>query len=158
MKNYKTELKWALIFSIATILWMVLEKSLGWHDQHIAKHAIYTNLFAVVAIVIYVLALRNKRDQDFGGKMDWKQGFVSGIIISAIIAIISPLVQYITHEFITPDYFKNVIELAVSNGKMTPEGASAYFNLTSYILQASLGGLGMGIVTAAIVAYFVKKQ
>ncbi len=37
MKNYALELKWAINFSIASLLWMILEKTLGWHDQYLAK-------------------------------------------------------------------------------------------------------------------------
>jgi uncharacterized membrane protein YvlD (DUF360 family) len=95
---------------------------------------------------------------DYNGKMTWKQGFISGIILSVIIAIISPLTQYITSTVITPDYFTNVIKFVVDSGKMGQEAAEGYFNLKSYVLQSIFGALTMGIVTSAVVAFFVKKQ
>ena len=76
MKNFQIEFRWSLIFSIALLLWMYLEKSVGLHDEHIGKHAIYTNLFAIVAIIIYVFALRDKKKSFFNGSMNWKQGFI----------------------------------------------------------------------------------
>ena len=158
MKNFRTEIKWGVIFTLATILWMVLEKALGWHDALIAKHAIYTNFFAIIAITIFVFALIEKRNKDLGGKMTWVQGFVSGIIISVIVAMLSPLAQYITHEFITPDYFQNAIDYAVENDVMTLENAEAYFNFSSYRIQAAFGALGSGIVTSGIVALFIRKK
>jgi len=158
MKKFATEIKWGVIFTVAALLWMVLEKVLGWHDAHIDKHAIYTNFFAVIAIALFVFALIEKRNKDLGGKMTWVQGFVSGIIISVIIAILSPLSQYITHEFITPDYFQNAIANAVENAGMTQENAEVFFNFKSYVIQATFGALGMGIVTSAIVALFVRKK
>lgn len=158
MNKYQIEFKWAIIFSVATLAWMVLEKSLGWHDKLIGKHAIYTNLFAFVAITIYVLALLDKRKTAFHGKMNWKQGFISGIILSAIIALFSPITQYITNTSISPDYFPNAIKYIVDSGKMGQETAESYFNLKSYVLQGVFGALSMGIVTSAIVAYFVRKQ
>lgn len=158
MSKFRIEIKWAVIFSLATLLWMVFEKSMGWHDVLIEKHAIYTNFFAIIAIAVYVLALLDKRKVDYNGKMSWKQGFISGIILSVIIAVLSPLTQYITSNFITPDYFTNIINYAVDSGKMDQEAAESYFNLNSYIIQSLFGALTMGIVTSAIVAFFVKKQ
>ncbi len=50
-----------------------------------------TNFFAIIAIAVYVFALLDKRKRDFGGRMTWIQGFVSGVIISIIVALLSPL-------------------------------------------------------------------
>jgi len=158
MKNFQIEFRWALIFSIAQLFWTYLEKAVGLHDEHIGQHAIYTNLFAIIAIILYVLALRNKKNDFFKGSMNWKQGFVSGMILSVFIAIMSPLVQYIISTYITPDYFQNVIDFAVENGKMTIENAQGYFNLKSYMLQSAFGALAMGLVTSAVVAFFVKSK
>ncbi|MCK0147976.1 DUF4199 domain-containing protein [Arenibacter sp. F26102] len=158
MSKFRIEIKWAIIFSLATLLWMAFEKSMGWHDVLIEKHAIYTNFFAIIAITVYVLALLDKRKVDYNGKMNWKQGFISGIILSVIISLLSPLTQYITSTFITPEYFTNIIKFAVDSGKMTQEAAESYFSLKSYVIQGVFGALTMGIVTSAIVAFFVKRQ
>ena len=158
MKNFKTEIKWGVIFTVLALLWMVLEKALGWHDVHIDKHAIYTNFFAIIAIGVFVYALLEKRNKDLGGKMTWVQGLVSGVIISVVVAILSPLSQYITHELITPDYFQNAINYSVENNFMTEENAKTYFSFKSYLIQSAFGALGMGVVTSAIVALFVRKK
>ncbi len=149
MKNLKIEAKWALIFCIILLLWMVLEKSLGWHDEHIKMHSIYTMLFAPVAILIYYLALRDKQKNHYKGNMSWLRGFLSGLIISAIVAVLSPLTQYITHEYISPDYFANQIEYAVENDKSTRAEAEAVFNLQSYISQTMIFAIIFGGATAA---------
>ncbi len=158
MKKFATEIKWGVVFTLAALLWVVLEKAMGWHDVHIAQHAIYTNLFALIAIAIFVFALINKRNNDLGGKMTWVQGFVSGIIISIVIAILAPLSQYVTHEFISPHYFENAIANAVENAGMTQENATAWFNYNSYTIQAVFGSLAMGVVTSALVALVVKRK
>jgi hypothetical protein len=137
---------------------MVLEKAAGLHDTHIGKHAIYTNLFAIIAVIIYVLALRDKKQNFFGGSMTGIQGFITGIIISVVVAILSPFAQYIISTYITPEYFRNVIDYAVENGKMTLENAEAYFNLKSYMIQSAFGALAMGVVTSAVVAFFLKSK
>jgi hypothetical protein len=158
MKKFTIEIKWGVIFTIAGLLWMFLEKKLGWHDALIAKQPVYSMLFAIIAILIFVIALKDKKTNYYNSNMDWKQGFISGCIVSLVVAILSPLSQYITVEFISPNYFQNAINNAVLNNKMKLEDAKAFFNLNSYIFQAAFGGLSMGIVTSAIVAYFIKTK
>jgi hypothetical protein len=140
------------------LLWMVMERIVGLHDVHIDKHAIYTNFVAIPAIIVYVLALLDKRKNFYEGKMTYMQGFISGIIISIIVTIFSPLTQYITSTIITPEYFTNVINYSVSQGMMTQTEAEEYFNLKSYMIQVLIGTPIMGIVTAAIVAIFTRKN
>ncbi len=158
MKNLKFEIKWAIIFILSTLGWMVVEKSLGWHDEKIADHGTLTNIFAVVAITVYVLAFRDKKASFFHGQMSYMQGFIFGLIMTLFIALISPFSQYFISEVITPEYFPNVIRYAVESGKMTQEAAEAYFNLKSYMIQAAIGAAMMGAVTSAVVAFFFKSK
>jgi hypothetical protein len=158
MKNIKTEIKWALIFTGMMLIWMLLEKLTGLHDQHIDKHPIFTNFVAIPAITIYVLALLDKRKTDYKGVLSYKQGVVSGLILTAIVTILTPFTQYVTSTFITPNYFANVIKYSVETGKMAQKDAETYFNLNSYMIQATIGALIMGVVTTLIVAIFVRKR
>ena len=158
MNKIAIEIKWGIIFTVSGLAWMYLEKILGWHDELISKHPIYTMLFSIVAILIFVFALKDKKKNYFQNQMDWKQGFLSGCIISLVVTLLSPLSQYITSVVISPNYFKNAIKFAVENNRMTLEDAQAFFNLKSYIFQAAFGGLSMGIVTSAIVAFFMKSK
>tara|TARA_B100000378_G_C18043838_1_gene411395 strand:+ start:425 stop:904 length:480 start_codon:yes stop_codon:yes gene_type:complete len=158
MKKFAIEIKWGIIFTIVALLWMFLEKQLGWHDELIAKQAIYTNFFGIIAIIVYVLAIRDKKKNFYQGDMTWTQGFISGMVVSIVVAILSPLAQYISLEVISPEYFPNVIDYAVENGKMTRENAEAYFNLKSYIIQSFFFSLVVGIVTSAIIALFLRSR
>lgn len=130
----------------------------GFHDSRIEQHAIVTNLVAIPAIVVYVLALLDKRKNHYGGKMTYVQGLVTGLIITLFVTLVSPLTQYIISEIITPDYFKNMIKYAVNNDIMTIEEARANFNLKSYIIQVLIGTPIMGAVTSAVVAIFTRKK
>jgi len=87
-----------------TLIWMLLEKLAGLHDEHIDKHPIYTNFIAIPAIAIYVFSLLDKRKKFYKGAMTYKQGFISGLVITAIVTVLSPLSQYITPTIITPEY------------------------------------------------------
>ncbi len=137
---------------------MLLEKTLGWHEEQIADHWWLTLLFMPFAVFIYILALREKRRRAYNRKLTWVQGFLAGLIMSVFVALLSPIAQYITHNYITPEYFNNVIEYSVTNELMTRTKANAYFNIENYMWQSAFGALGMGIVTAAIVAIFLRRK
>ena len=136
---------------------MAFEKLMGWHGENIAQHAKLTNLFSIVAVAIYLFALRDKKRQ-LGGTMTWKEGFISGAIISVIVAILSPFAQYLTNFVISPEYFPNAIEYAVSSGNATEEEAEAFFNFKNYAMMGSVGALVMGLITAAVVAFFIRSK
>jgi len=158
MKKIKIEIKWAIIFTIMILVWMFIEKLAGFHSEHIDKHPIYTNFIIIPTIIIYVLALLDKRKNVYNGIMTYKQGLISGLIIALIVTILSPLTQYITSTIITPDYFSNVIKYVVNEGEMNQIEAENHFNLKSYIIQALIGAPIMGIVTTAIVAIFTRRK
>jgi hypothetical protein len=158
MKKYGIEIKWGVIFVVVALLWMYFEKWMGWHGENIASHAMFTNFFAIIAILIYVLGLRDKRKNELGGYMTWKQGFISGLIITLVVTIFTPLSQYITHQIISPEYFSNVIDYVVETGNMTRETAEQHFTIGSYIVQSAIFSLVIGAITSAVVALFLKKK
>ncbi|MEQ8324732.1 MAG: DUF4199 domain-containing protein [Vicingaceae bacterium] len=158
MKKYSIEIKWALIFVVVTLLWMWMEKLVGLHSEYIEKHMIYTNFFMIPAILVYVLALREKGRVFYNGTMTYMQGFISGLVITLIVTIFSPLTQWIISYVITPEYFPNVIEAAVRLEYMTQEEAEAYFTFNNYVLQSLMYAPIMGIITTAIVAIFTRGK
>lgn len=158
MKKRLIEIKWGLIFVIMMLLWMYFEKMMGWHDEKIADHATYTNFVAIPAILVYVFALLEKRKKHYNNVMSWKQGFVSGMIITAVVVILTPFSQMVTHDLISPEYFENVSAYAVNQGQMTQQEANAYFNLQSYLWQSAVFALVIGAVTSALVAVFVRRK
>ncbi|MCX2743289.1 DUF4199 domain-containing protein [Mangrovivirga sp. M17] len=157
MKKLSIEIKWALIFVIAGLLWIFLERLVGLHTVNIDKHPYYTNLFAIIAVVIYTLALLDKRRNYYGGKMTYKQGFISGLWITLFVTILTPLTQWINHEIITPHYFENAIEYSVESELMTREEAEDYFNMKNYIIQSLIFAPIVGFVTSGIIAFFTKN-
>lgn len=158
MGKFSIEIKWAVIFSLAMILWMVAEKYFGLHDEYIAEHSFYTSFFGIIAIGIYLLALYDKRKNHYHGIMSWKDGFLSGAILTLGIVILSPLVQLLIIEYITPDYFRNISEYSVETGEMTLEEAEAYFSTGNYIIQSVIWAAISGVITAAIVALILRRK
>jgi hypothetical protein len=158
MNKYRTEIKWGLIFTAMMILWMIGERLTGLHGENIDQHAIWTNAILVPALTIYWLALRDKRENSYGGKMTWAQGFKAGAIITAVVTVLTPLTQWLTSAVISPDYFANAIEYGVSSGTTTQEAAEAFFNMKNYIIMSFIGSIVMGLVSAAIIALFVRRK
>lgn len=143
---------------ITTLLWMVLEKSLGFHDARIEQHVWFTNLIDIPIITIFVLAMLEKRNKFYEGTLTYLQGFKTGVIITILVTLVSPATQYVTSTFITPDFFANMKEHTVRKGMMTAEEAGNYFTLQNYIIQVLLFTPILGIVFSAIIAIFTRKK
>jgi hypothetical protein len=159
MASIKIEIKWAILFSIMGLVWMLLEKLSGLHSTYIDYHLYLTNLFAIPAIWVMVLALKEKKKVFYNGNITYLQGLLSGIVLSIIIALISPLTQWITSYIITPEYFPNVIKRSVEIGyyKTTAE-AEVNFNYSNYAIQGAIAAFVMGLVTTAIAMIFLRTK
>lgn len=160
MKNYSIEIKWALRFILLTLAWAIGEKAIGLHDQYIADYAMYTNLFIIPAFLFFYLAIKEKKKYVYNNSMTFREGLVSGIIISAIIALLNPFTQLVIYKSITPTFFDTLIDYKTHNKTypMTLENAKAYFNLKTYMLDSTLTGLSKGIITGAIVSALIRNK
>ena len=159
MRTIGIEIKWAIIFSVMGLVWMVLEKLSGLHSTYIDYHLYLTNLFAIPAIWVMVLALKDKKMNFYNGQMSYQQGLISGIILSVGITLLSPLTQWITSYIITPEYFPNVIKRSVELGYFkTTAAAEANFNYKNYALQGMIAAFVMGVVTTAISMLFIRTK
>jgi hypothetical protein len=159
MKNIRIEIKWAIYFALMTLAWMLLEKLSGLHGKYIDYHLYLTNLFAIPAIWFMVLALKDKKKNFYDGNMSYKQGLIAGIVVSAFIALLSPITQWITTYVITPEYFPNVIARSVELGyyKTTAE-AEAAFNYSTYAINSTIFAFVFGVVTTAIAMIFIRTK
>jgi predicted ferric reductase len=82
---------------------------------------------------------------------------VSGLLITLVVVVLTPLSQYISHGLISPDFFPNIIQFRVNSGKMTLQEAEAYFDLMNYTTQSVFFAGGMGILTTVVVMIFMKS-
>lgn len=158
MKNFAIEIKWGIIFVLVGIVWVFIEKSLGYHDEKIASQVLFSFLFVPIAFFIFFLGLREKKQKFYTNAITWRQSFVSGILISVVVAVCSPLSQYVVLELISPDYLDNMSALAIKNKKMSENEALAYFNLNNYMWQSVYFALSTGVVTSAIVSLFIRTK
>lgn len=157
MKNYSIEIKWALRFTLLTLAWAIGEKAIGLHDVYIANYGMCSMLFALPAFLFYYLALTEKKKYFYTNSITWKQGFVSGIVLSFIITLFIPATQYVIYKTITPHFFDNIIAYKVQH-KMSLENAKLYFNLKTYIIEGTFTGLSKGIITGALVSLIIRNK
>ncbi len=158
MKNYKLEVKWGLIVALTSMAWLFLERIVGLHDTYIALHASYTNLIAIPYFIIYYLALKDKRDKFYDGKISFKQGFKTGVIISLIYTILVPICLFVSLNYITPDYFKNAINYAIENKLMQASEAKAYFSYDNYVFISMVSAPLLGVMTSFIMSLILKSK
>lgn len=158
MKNYIIEIRWAFIFTVAAILWAGIEKLFGMHDSNIGTQPIFSLLFGIPAIAIYFLALLEKKQKVFKGHMSWKEGTVSGIILSLFVAVLSPIAQWAIFTLISPEFFAKAIKFYTEKHTMTEARALEMFNVQAYMKKGITEALSMGVITSALVALFVKSK
>ena len=139
------------------LVWTLLEKTLGWHDESIADHWWLTLFFFPFAIIMYVLAMQETKRRIYNGIISWQQYFISGLLIALFVALLSPLAQYITHGFITPEYFETVKNYSITNDLMKIEEANELFHIDNYKWKAAIGEFLSGAITAIIVAIFLRN-
>lgn len=157
MKNYQIEIKWAIIFSVVLILWCFIEKILGLHGPRIEQHQLFSMFYIIPAIVLYFLAILEKRNKYFLGKASFKKLFFTGFLITIFISILNPLNQFIIHNLISPEFFQNLIAYSVKTNAMNQNEAENYFNLLNYILISLPFSFFVGIFTSIVAALVLKK-
>lgn len=139
------------------MLFLSFEKAMGWHDEHIQYHIVYSLLIIFPQALLFYFALIEKKKKYYQGKITWQQAFLSGGVLSLLIAGISPATMYYMHTFLSPNFLPLAIEKFVASGG-DEATAQSYHSLEAYIKNAILFNVSMGIVLSAIVGVFVKTK
>lgn len=160
MKDFRTELRWGIIFSLVSMIWVYIEKNLlNWHDEHIAHQLGYHFIVTILLFFIFFyLGIKDKKKNYYKGRLTWKQGVVSGGMITVIIVLLSPLTVFFIYHYITPDYFEHMI--AYQTGKelypMEVAAARRSFNMTSFIINEVSTTFSFGIGISALLSLFLR--
>lgn len=157
-KDYRIEFKWAFIFMGALLSWSIVERLLGFHDRCIEQHPYFSLIFAIPAISLYALALGEKKRTFYNGQMTFKLGFMSGMLITLILTLFTPFIQFVILELISPDFLANLMEYSVKSGHDSLEDAQAFFTYSNYAVQSSIWALLSGVITTLLVAFFVQTR
>jgi hypothetical protein len=152
----KVEIKYGIIFAAVGFVWIVLEYILGFQTRFKDYHPVVSSLIFFPSVYIMVRGMLAKR-KEMGGKMGFGEAFQSGFFITLVVAVLSPLSNWIFFTFINPGFFNDFIALSVEHG-LSAEEASAEFNLKSYIIKSFIGAIVMGTLSSLIIALFVRES
>lgn len=158
MKKVSIEIKWAIMFTIAYLCWILFEKIMGWENDRIENFWWLTLFFTPFAIFFFILAMREKRRRVYHRNMTWKQGFLTGLVISLFVALLSPITEYISYNFFTPENFNAISDSSVTNKLVANTKMNDILNIDNYRWQSAFGLLGLGIIISAISAIFTRRE
>ena len=158
MHKIRLEIKWAFIFLLASLVWIFIERISGLHSTYIHLHYIYTNVFVLIALSVYSLALGEIKKKKYDGSISFKEVIISGLLMTAVITFFAPVNQLLIAYLVSPNYFQNIINYTVSSGNMTQIEAESYFSLSSYIVQVLIGSPILGTLTTVLVGFFIKNK
>jgi uncharacterized membrane protein len=153
MQKYSVEIKWSLILGGVFLVWMFIEKGLGFHGEKAIQEPLFNLLFLPILAIIFFLALKEKKNKISNKSLDWKEGFASGIILTLLASVTTTFVIYLTFIIISPDFF----ETAISQSK-DHETAQLNFNFPIFIKNNIFDKLSFGVVFSAIMSYFLKTK
>lgn len=150
-------IRYGLLFSLAIFLWLVAESSLGLHGQYIRYHEYLSYFFAVPAVIIMYKGIRSgessaQRSIPFG------KGLLKGLGITAIVAVLCPLVRYVFCVYVNPTFLGNMAKYAVEVKAMSPTLAASRFELTGYLVMSVFSTVVIGVVISLVMAVILAAR
>ena len=158
MKDFKVELKWALIYSVTTLIWLIIERYLGLHDEHLDRQLRFMVILGVLYLCIYYFGLRDKKVNFYHGQINFKEDLKFALIMSLIVAVLSLFVQFIFVRTISPDYLSNMANYMVKHGRFTKEGADEFYSVSNQLKNSAYTNLVIGVFFGAICAALHKNK
>ncbi|MBS3737729.1 MAG: DUF4199 domain-containing protein [Psychroflexus sp.] len=157
MEKFKIEFKWASIFTGINLIWIYIEKYLGLHSEYIDYHSIVSLVMLLPLSLCIFMSLSQKRQDYYKGEMTWQKAFLSGSLLSLLVAGLSPGPVYVMAEYVSPEFFEIAQNASAERG-VSQKLTKQLFNLNTYISQAIMFYLAFGVMISAIVGLFVKRQ
>ena|SRR2546428_4851193 len=161
----KLEIRWGIIISVLSFIWLCLEYGLGLHTRHLDMLPYVTIFSILIPIACLWFAIKQKRNIVNRGSITFGDAFKTGAIISLIAAVFSLLSILLYFKVINPNFTSFMIEHmkadAAKNGTNILEAetnARHYFSLSNYMIQSFFSTLLIGVVISLIIAASIKKK
>lgn len=159
----KPSIKWALMGSMASLLWLVIEYVVGLHDQYIDYYPIATNFSFIVPIYTYMRTVEDAKL--LHSNLDFKKAFTQCLFGVIVYTLLAPVVMFVFLKYVNPEFFPHFIQHATANAdKMGFTKERAYqsamhiYNFPFYMLQNILIVFCSGLIIGAIVSYVQTKK
>ncbi|OYU79436.1 MAG: hypothetical protein CFE23_14145 [Flavobacterium sp. BFFFF1] len=158
MKKFAIEIKWAIRYIFVFLAWVFLEKYCGAYDENVGSYFLFSFGFYIFAFLIYLMALKDKKEHYFSNQLEWKQGTVSGIYMTVFIAILMPVAQIIIQKAIAPEFFPNMIKHSLASKNANAQAIREYFSFPDYITHSIFLALSVGMIYAAAASAVLKTK
>ena len=157
LDRFKVEFRWASIFTAINLVWVYIEKSLGFHDELSFIHPVLSFLLILPIGACIFFSIRQKRETYYSGQITWQKAFMSGAFLSLLIAALSIGTVYIMAQYVSPDFFENAIKISVEKGA-DEDFVKQSFNLNAYIKDTMMFYLASGVMVSAIIALIMRSK
>lgn len=120
-------------------------------------------LSIILTIVIYVLAIKNHRDNELGGTVSFGRAFTVGMATALVSAIISVVWGIIFNNLIAPDLLEKTREMMMQQAQ---PGSEAFMETIANIttnpilgpIMTLVASLFIGAIICLILAAIMKKE
>jgi hypothetical protein len=162
MKPY---LKYGLIVGATGILLSMITYVTGLDKSDTGQYLNYINI--PITIIAMVFAIKERRDKELGGFIEFGQGFGTAALLVVIASVISSVYTYFYMAFINPSFHEFLMqkqEAKMEERGMSQESIDAALKMAGKFMTpgmvsmfALLGGILVGILIALIVAAIMRK-
>jgi hypothetical protein len=165
MKNSSfIEIKFGILISVFTLIWIVFEQLLGLQDEYVDWHKIVTNFSLIIPILGIWMAIGEYKAARVS-KYNFQKGFGIGFRITLINTVLIIPIIYIFYLFINPDWTNTMMLKAkmdaLNNGEdalKAMEEARSYFDFKYYTIRCVIETLIFGTLFSAIIAFIQKNR
>lgn len=147
----KNHVKYGLILVAITAVCLLLMEVTGNNQSFDAKSPVQFFYMIVAPFIVWWVGLRAKR-KELGNRMSYRQGFVEGVRISFVYALVSPFIFLAYYVFVNPsivEYVRTAYRLA---------GASDAVVIGSDMVGQFVAAMVFGSIYAAIIAIFLRRR
>ena len=162
----KIALKYGVLIVLFSLIWIGLEYLVGLHTEYVGYHPLVTLLTLVIPLLFMYFGIREaQRSQRFVSHFSYSDAFKTGLSITLVVAVLNPLVQWLTYLLVFPGFFESLQASAQANLlaqgvdlKVAERLAAEDYSLGRYLWQSFVGTLVGGVVISAILAFFVRDK
>ena len=161
----KPFLKYALIASVATMIWSLI---LFLTDVWRTDYGAYLNYVSYILILIFMVIAINEEKQNYGGYISYGQAFKIGFLMMVVLSVIVCVYTYMYFTQINPEIIQFSRDKAIADMEekgMTQEQIDQAMSIAGRFMSpgvmtffALFGNVFFGCIFALIIAAILKKD
>jgi hypothetical protein len=151
----KIKLRYAVLTNLLILTWLTVEYLLGLQDNYIALYP-YTSALSVGFFFFCYQKAFTEETELRQGSFSFKQGILSGFLLSLFTGLIAGPVHYWFYKFINPELIGNILQHTIAQSHAAPEVLAHFINRPALTFQAMLYTFLAGILVSLILAWRMR--